>query len=269
LASVLGVDAAWTATQPSGVALVEKRNERWHLVALAASYSNFIEHWQRPFHEQGRPIASVVDMNMLHSAASLMTQDGSIDLVAIDMPLARTPIVSRRASDNAVSHAYGARKCGTHTPSAIRPGRISDAIRTACGEIGYPLLTREVVAPGLIEVYPHPALVELMNARERLPYKIAKIRSYWRSETPINRRGRLIEQWATIIDALANEIAGIREMLPVPAVTGATWELKAFEDALDAVVCAWVGICALEGRAVPYGDENSAIWIPVAVTAGG
>jgi hypothetical protein len=30
---------------------------------------------------------------------------------------------------DAVSRAYGARKCGTPTPSAFRPGRISDALR--------------------------------------------------------------------------------------------------------------------------------------------
>jgi predicted RNase H-like nuclease len=41
-------------------------------------------------------------------------------------------------------------------------------------------------------------------------------------------------------------------------------EVKAHEDALDAVICAWVGVCALEDRATPFGDENSAIWIPSA-----
>lgn len=39
-------------------------------------------------------------------------------------------------------------------------------------------------------------------------------------------------------------------------------DVKAYEDALDAVVCAWVGVCALEGRAAPFGNEESAIWIP-------
>jgi len=33
--------------------------------------------------------------------------------------------------------------------------------------------------------------------------------------------------------------------------------MKAFEDKMDAVVCAWVGICALESKAVPYGDDIS------------
>jgi hypothetical protein len=38
-------------------------------------------------------------------------------------------------------------------------------------------------------------------------------------------------------------------------------ERKSCEDALDAVVCAWGAMCALEGRAAPFGDESSAIWI--------
>lgn len=41
-----------------------------------------------------------------------------------------------------------------------------------------------------------------------------------------------------------------------------SWQLKAFEDKLDAIICAWAGICVFEGTAVPFGDDTSAIWIP-------
>jgi hypothetical protein len=53
--------------------------------------------------------------------------------------------------------------------------------------------------------------------------------------------------------------------VPTPELTATRAELKAYEDKLDAVICAWVGICALEGRPTPFGDENSAIWIPSAL----
>ncbi len=268
MTAVLGIDAAWTATQPSGVALVERQGTAWRLIAAASSYSNFIQTGMRPVSEHCRPSSSIIDLRVLLDAASVMTS-GSVDLIAVDMPLARTPIIARRTSDNAVSRAYGARKCSTHTPSVIRPGPISDAMRATCEASGYPLLTQSISTPGLIEVYPHPALVELTGAFERLPYKISKIRNYWRDETPANRRSRLLDQWTAIVAALENEIAGVSAMLPVPQQTAATWELKAFEDALDAVVCAWVGICALEDRAMPYGDDVSAIWIPVAKRNGG
>ena len=41
--AILGIDAAWTLTQPSGVALVaEDAAGRWRLVASAASYGRFL-----------------------------------------------------------------------------------------------------------------------------------------------------------------------------------------------------------------------------------
>jgi predicted RNase H-like nuclease len=43
--------------------------------------------------------------------------------------------------------------------------------------------------------------------------------------------------------------------------------LKAYEDQLDAVVCAYVAIAALEGRAESYGDDVSAIWVPKVASA--
>ena len=42
--------------------------------------------------------------------------------------------------------------------------------------------------------------------------------------------------------------------------------LKRFEDALDALICAWVGIDYLAGRARPYGDTSAAVWTSVGRT---
>jgi predicted RNase H-like nuclease len=39
-------------------------------------------------------------------------------------------------------------------------------------------------------------------------------------------------------------------------------ELKVFENQLDAVLCVWIAVCALYGRAALLGDQASAIWIP-------
>lgn len=169
----------------------------------------------------------------------------------------------RRESDNAVSRAYGARHCATHTPSSIRPGAISDQMRQAFAQAGYPLATASIKEPSLVEVYPHPALVELAQASRRLPYKAGKVRTYWPGLSPDQRRGKLVSEWLRIIDLLNQEIDGVATMLRTPLPVSGGRALKAFEDMLDAVVCAWVGICVLEGRAIPYGDHDSAIWIPV------
>ena len=45
MASVLGIDAAWTTNKPSGVALIRTNpgDGRWEYVAVAPSYDAFIE----------------------------------------------------------------------------------------------------------------------------------------------------------------------------------------------------------------------------------
>ncbi len=41
------------------------------------------------------------------------------------------------------------------------------------------------------------------------------------------------------------------------------WRLKAYEDRLDAVICAAVAIACLNGAATVFGDDDAAIWVPV------
>lgn len=171
--AVLGIDAAWTLTQPSGVAVAAELHDGWHLIAAAASYQRFQALVDDRHPAEKRPSGSLPNASTLLASASALC-GRPVDLVAIDMPLARSPIVGRRTSDNAVSRAYGGRKCGTHTPSTSRPGRISSDLREAFERAGYPLLTDTIAPLGAIEVYPHPALVELAGASERLPYKALK-----------------------------------------------------------------------------------------------
>jgi hypothetical protein len=179
------------------------------------------------------------------------------------MPLSREKIDGRRVSDTCVSKAFGAKQCATHSPSKTRPGRISDLMRDDFEAAGYHLWTvGNVLMPGLIEVYPHAALLALMNASKRLEYKAAKTLVYWRGESSATRRSKLFEVWARIVDALDREIAGVGAAVPPPAPTAVGRALKAYEDRLDAIVCAWSAIRALKCRAKPYGDDVSAIWIP-------
>jgi predicted RNase H-like nuclease len=265
--AVLGIDAAWTLTQPSGVALVAEHRRAWRLVAAEPSYQRFQIRAKTGLKTEARPRGSPPDPPELLASASMLC-GCSVNLVAIDMPLAHTPIVGRRVADDAVSCVYGARKCGTHTPSASRPGRISDELRERFEKAGYPLLTKSIASVGIIEVYPHPALVELANASNRLPYKASRLRAYWPSATPLRRRSRLFRQWRKIVTLLEDKIADVKVGLPRLELSASGLEVKAYEDTLDAIICAWVAICALEGRATSFGDENSAIWIPKSAPGG-
>lgn len=261
MTSILGIDAAWTATQPSGVALVSSVDDNWRLIFAGPSYRHLLDHVGEGVVSISRPSGSVPEAVAILAAAAKIA-GVPVDLVAMDMPLSLEPIRARRVSDNLVSAHYGARHCSTHTPSAMRPGKISDDLRSSFEQCGYKLLTKEVATPGLLEVYPHPALVELMRAERRLPYKHGKIRNYWPGESRTSRRAKLFETWRMIVACLDQNLGGASAVLQLPPFEAPSWQMKAFEDMLDAVICAWVGICAFEGSAVPFGDETSAIWIP-------
>ncbi|KFD26149.1 DUF429 domain-containing protein [Sphingobium yanoikuyae] len=262
---VLGIDAAWTTTQPSGVALAMDRGDGWRLVAAAPSYGHFCALAETGQLPTARPIGRKPDALEILSAAE---QIGGtpVDLVAIDMPLSRLPISGRREADNAVSRSYGARKCSTHTPSPARPGQISDDLRTAFGLAGYALQVQAPVVSGLVEVYPHPALVELMEAAERLPYKAGKVRNYWRHLWPAERKVQLLAQWAAIAATLDTVMPGSIAAILRADETSAGAHLKACEDLLDAIICAWVGTTILSSQARPFGEDTAAIWIPTPPT---
>ena len=179
----------------------------WRVIAAASSYQRFHSLVDRRLLGEQRPSGSLPDASALLASASVLCE-AAINLIAIDMPLAHTPILGRRVSDCAVSRAYGGRKCGTHTPNALRPGRLSDRLTQSFDRAGYPLLTNMIAPVGLIEVYPHPALVELAGASIRLPYKASKVRSYWPAATPTERRVLLCRQWSEIVTLLEGQVAG-------------------------------------------------------------
>ena len=258
----LGIDAAWTCQRPSGVAAAVQTEAGWSLAAVEASYLDFLTRARGGAADDRRPVGSLPDAGALVAASHLLC-GRPIDRVAIDMPIGPRPIRGRRACDNMISSMYGAKKAAVHSPSKTRPGPISDALRADFEALGLPVRTA-LPAEGVIEAYPHAALIEFMGETERLPYKADKTLTYW-PDLPIEERHRkLREVWARIVEALDRRIAGVRAALPLPAPDMRGWPLKAFEDKLDAVVCAAVAAAALDGKAAPHGDDEGAIWVPTA-----
>jgi predicted RNase H-like nuclease len=267
---ILGIDAAWTTTEPSGVALVTGEPGRWSCRGLAPSYRQFCDlaaggetDWTR------RPPAGGIDIDALLSAATALA-GASPDVVAVDMPLAFDPIIARRASDTAISRLFGAAGAAVHSPSAARPGLIAEELRTGLQRRGYTLEVSLADPPcrfALIETYPHPIAMWLCDTCRRLPYKATKSSKYWPALALVDRRKKLVGVWQDIVVALARIIDGIAlpSMAQVPAANAGA--LKAFEDGLDGLICAVAGISYATGNAMPYGDDRSAIWLPIGCEA--
>ncbi|WP_158812591.1 DUF429 domain-containing protein [Methylocapsa sp. S129] len=256
MVAVLGIDAAWTRHNPSGFALIEKVGAHWRLGAAASNIQDFAcASSLEAAKESGLDFAIVCAERMLGGRLP--------DLIAVDMPLSRHPITGRRASDIKVSSRFGAAKCATHSPSAVRPGKVSDQLHEHCKARGYRLKT--LTSPAhpwtLAEIYPHPALLRLMAVPMRVKYKVAKTSIYWRGASPGERLSNVRGELRKIAQRLDEVVAGVLDTVDVerPATFSA---LKPVEDMIDAIVAAWVGTTILENAAEAFGDEDSAIWVP-------
>ena len=263
---ILGIDAAWTAHQPSGIALVQRTTAGWSCLAVAPSYEAFIaQASSQPWDPQQKAIGSRPDPAALLKASKQLA-GAEVSCVSVDMPLATTPITSRRAADTAISSRFGPRGCAVHSPSAERPGAIADQLRADFAALGYPLHTSgsDQAGPALIECYPHVALLALLKCDYRLPYKVSRSAQYWKAEqlSRPERMARLLEQFQAIKTGLDAPISSIPAFIPEPAEVTTLASLKPVEDMLDGLICAWVGIEHLEDRTVGLGDHTAAIWVP-------
>ena len=266
IACILGIDAAWTAHQPSGIALVQDTATGWSCLAIAPSYEAFIAQASgQGWDPEQKATGSRPDPAALLQASKQLA-GAELSCVSVDMPLATTPITRRRAADTAISSRFGPKGCAVHSPSAERPGAIADQLRAEFAALGYPLHTNgsDQAFPALIECYPHVALLALLKRNYRVPYKVSRSGKYWKAEnlTRSERIERLLEQFQAIKDGLDEHIKGIPDLILEPSDVTTLASLKPVEDMLDGLICAWIGIEHLQGRTVGLGDDTAAIWIP-------
>ncbi|MCG5496004.1 DUF429 domain-containing protein [Ectothiorhodospira variabilis] len=264
--TILAIDAAWTPSQPSGLALVQQRGCDWHCIALAPSYQGFVElaagittDWT-----VRRIPGSEPKLPQLFDAAERLAGQ-PVDLVTLDMPVAKKPFSTRREADRVVSREFASRWCAAHSPTATRPGQLGARISDFLSATGYALATTATPSPGrqqFLEVYPHVALLSLLKRSRRVPYKVSKSTKYWPGEPLPERIRSLLREFGAIREALGQVFEGMTLVLPTPDNVKSLAELKRYEDVLDALVCAWVGVEYLAGRTVPLGDEDAAIWCP-------
>ncbi len=259
---VLGVDAAWTEGNPSGVALlrIDEEKKRIQLVKAARSYQEFCNENEINWSQSATGTAP--DFKTLLKYCE--DNKWRIALVALDIPLSPKAIRGRRVADEEISRKYGGRGASTHSPSETRPGQLSSDIYQQLLKCGFSWARNlQCIRPSFIEVYPHVAIIELFDYTYRVPYKVEKRSKYWPTDKPEDRlskivsniyglKGKLIEH----IDDIGNYLPEIDENIRRPVI------LKGYEDMLDAVISALAGCYFMKKCAKPFGDNNGVIWVP-------
>ena len=85
---VLGIDAAWTTHQPSGIALVQNTASAWSCLAIAPSYEAFIAQASgQPWDPEQKATGSRPDPAALLQASKQIA-GSKVSCVSVDMPLA-------------------------------------------------------------------------------------------------------------------------------------------------------------------------------------
>ena len=165
---VLGIDAAWTNKEPSGVALLKVDNHNIiEAVKLARSYEEFYKNqidWNTFIAGSKPDFPTILNYSKV--------QGWDIDLVALDIPLSPEAINGRRVADQQVSSSYGGRDASTHSPNKDRPGEISVEIFQQLTEALFIWNGDVSKSKSFIEVYPHTAIIELFKYDYRLKYKV-------------------------------------------------------------------------------------------------
>jgi predicted RNase H-like nuclease len=93
---------------------------------------------------------------------------------------------------------------------------------------------------------------------------VEKRSRFWPNLSPKQRLRKIVENLLELRGRLSDGICNVDEFLPDLDRNAdyTTKFLKSYEDLIDAVICALVGMRFAEGQAVPFGDEAGVIWIP-------
>ena len=213
---VVGVDLAWAARNRSGVCAVEDGRV---LGSACLRSDDEIDAWIRAY------------------------DDGEL-LLAIDAPLVVPNRTGRRPCEAVIASVFASAHAGPYPANLdllhddVRARRLARRLRLGVT----PAAIRRRPLRAAVEVFPHPALVVLLDRAQRLPYKakpgrsmdvrheamcdlLAGLESFKRADPPLDVSTS--PEWA--------RLAATCHARP----TGAA--LKRLEDELDAYVCAYIG----------------------------
>lgn len=218
--SFIGIDLAWSDNNPSGVAAI--RDGR--LVASAGGLSKMSE---------------ILDFVGDH----LSRRHGSI--VAVDAPLRVPNETGIRACDRALSAdwrryqagAYPANRKLLERDGVVRGEALTAALSERFKFYESDVIPRRTKARLVCEVYPHPALVSLFGLDRTLKYKRGRGRSFEERWSEFDRYRRLLRK----LRKADPRLRGTRRLLKSTQVYGLRGAaLQAYEDALDAITCAYI-----------------------------
>jgi predicted RNase H-like nuclease len=192
---------------------------------------------------------------------------GKIEGVAIDASLIINNVSGQRECETLITRSYGGRKAGCHSSNlTLYPDPDSVKLANALSERGHQHLS----SPGqqstdnkwMIECYPHPALIEIFELPERLLYKKGRVDQKRTGQVNLAQLLRELAYSTKMALSLAPSLHYLLDESTILKNKGRA--LKEHEDALDSIVCAYIGaLYSLQPDEKVFGDsQNGYIYVP-------
>ncbi|MBM4436374.1 MAG: DUF429 domain-containing protein [Actinobacteria bacterium] len=213
----LGIDLAWGARAATGLCALEATRGRWRVVdSRLAQCDDQIVAWVSEY---------------AHGPC----------VVAIDAPLFIPNRTGSRACDLAVMRAYGTYGIGVHACNQELFASRPHSRRIRCrleAELGFhEALSGPPTHRVYFETYPHPAIVNLLQLDERIPYKKGPVAC--RRKNLAKLAGLLLARLPAL-DPPVCDNAALHAVLAPPFEQLKGRARKNAEDVIDALVCAYI-----------------------------
>ena len=220
---IIGIDLAWQSERnTTGLAVGELR-------------------------DSGLFITEVYDsITSLNGIMDVIESQGDIGGVAIDAPLIIENHSGQRLCERALSKVYGSRKSSCHASNkTLYPNAPSTALANYLSSEGFRHLGCPNKEKWQIECYPHPAIIEMFGLPERLAYKKGRVAEKKQGQVRLSNYIRALENSEVLRLTVSPEVREYFIEENILSKKGAV--MKQNEDALDSIICAYIGALYASG----------------------
>ena len=222
----IGIDLAWSERNKSGIALIEKRDV---YILTRQGYLGSDE--------------EIIDFISRY-------KDKKGCIISIDAPLiAPNPPGTTRKADREVSRDFARYKATTYPANRIRAKRPINLVKKLLS-LGFnpsPNFLPLTITHQIIEVYPHAACVSLFHLPRIVSYKKGGVRQ--RQKGLASYQHLLFSELSKLNPPLYFELNIEKALFLIDPHKLKGKSLKQFEDQLDAILCAYIGLyCWYWGR---------------------
>jgi len=191
--------------------------------------------------------------------------DGEKDAVgiAVDAPLIINNMTGQRECEKALSKVYAGRRAGCHASNqTLYPNAPSVQLSENLLAKGFIHLGMSQQKNWQIEIYPHPAIIEIFNLKQRLLYKKGKVEDKKQGQIKLAGLINSLSQSTQLKLTLCAEANDFLSATSISSKKGL--KLKQNEDALDSIICAYIGaLYAKQINSSIFGDnQNGYIYVP-------